>query len=101
MLLQRWPGDILNGVDNLVATCTWLRDARGVEVVLVAGRGYFLHIEVGSWALHFFFHIYLARVSRLMSKSFDILCISPASTNRNINKFTKCEHLLLATNAGQ
>ena len=40
----------------------------------------------------FFFHIYLARVSRLMSKSFDILCISPASTNRNINKFTKCEH---------
>ena len=49
----------------------------------------------------FFFHIYLARVSRLMSKSFDILCISPASTNRNINKFTKCEHLLLATNAGQ
>ena len=40
----------------------------------------------------FFFHIYLARVSRLMSKSFDILCTSPASTNRNINKFTKCEH---------
>ena len=40
----------------------------------------------------FFFHIYLARVSRLMSKSFDILCISPASTNRNVNKFTKCEH---------
>ena len=52
MLLQRWPGDILNGVDNLVATCKWLRDALGVEVVLVAGRGYFLHIEVGSWALH-------------------------------------------------
>jgi len=34
---RRWPGDILNGVDNLVATCKWLRDARGVEVVLVAG----------------------------------------------------------------
>ena len=49
----------------------------------------------------FFYHIYLARVSRLMPKSFGFLCISPASTNRNINKFTKCEHLLLATNAGQ
>ena len=47
------------------------------------------------WSLDgsiFFFHIYLARVSRLMSKSFYILCISPASTNRNVNKFTKCEH---------
>ena len=40
----------------------------------------------------FFYHIYLARVSRLMPKSFDFLCISPASTNRNVNKFTKCEH---------
>ena len=40
----------------------------------------------------FFYHIYLARVSRLMPKSFGFLCISPASTNRNVNKFTKCEH---------
>ena len=45
-----------------------------------------------GWITIFFFHIYLARVSRLMSKSFYILCISPASTNRNVNKFTKCEH---------
>jgi len=34
---RRWPGDILNGDDNLIATCKWLRDVRGVEVVLVAG----------------------------------------------------------------
>ena len=40
------------------------------------------HVDAGIGTEIFFFHIYLARVSRLMSKSFDILCISPASTKQ-------------------
>merc|ERR1711940_108527 len=58
----------------------------------IAWYGMVLHGIAWYCMVFFFYHIYLARVSRLMPKSFGFLCISPASTNRNVNKFTKCEH---------